>query len=437
VNGVSAHSIASPAKQRPDESECTGESSDVAPFAMLVYSIFIEFAGLADLMCSTCRAKCTRNSKTAPDGSISSWKQRVLSNEKVYFGLTRSFRLLCSQLVVLFVFALLVFKIGQVWGSSPNTLPANLGNLIDTYLTLFCVGSVFRFAYYRRKRWHYFMFDFCYFITWMEFLYFYVLSSFQSEWIRTVLRDCLFSMATGPALIAIFVWRNKFMLQDVDKAFSVFMHLMPAVIFHFVMFKVGSLSGSDVSLPLFFGLVDRRLHVDMLPTGWIFVRNVLALPQLLFMAWQMAYIILVYVLLKQPHGKAGASETGQSYMCKNTNSEMFVYLRQFTENCGRLQTIAFVIFQFHVHVIMTIVALLAGYNGFFHVLFVVLVFMVAAHSGAQSNTENMLQPGNSTRSSPSRGAAVGTPLKPTSVSTASPGVAAMKTSGDSTGVKQQ
>ena len=82
---------------------------------------------------------------------------------------------------------------------------------------------VARHVQYKRLKWQYFMWDQCYFFHYT--LMAAVVLRSESE----VVFKVLFSLANGPILFALIMWRNSLALHDFDKSVSVFLHLTPAL----------------------------------------------------------------------------------------------------------------------------------------------------------------------------------------------------------------
>ena len=67
------------------------------------------------------------------------------------------------------------------------------------------------------------MLDFCYFVQVLLVLSIYVFKD-NAEFFQIV-----FSMANGPLLIALVMWKNSLVFHDLDKTTSMFIHLFPSL----------------------------------------------------------------------------------------------------------------------------------------------------------------------------------------------------------------
>ena len=78
---------------------------------------------------------------------------------------------------------------------------------------------------YKKRLWHYFLFDLCYYITILNFIYIWILP--QSS---TLFVAC-YCLSHGSAASAVITWRNSLVFHDSDKVTSLFIHLYPPFTF--------------------------------------------------------------------------------------------------------------------------------------------------------------------------------------------------------------
>uniref|UniRef100_A0A0G4HTI1 Glycerophosphocholine acyltransferase 1 n=1 Tax=Chromera velia CCMP2878 TaxID=1169474 RepID=A0A0G4HTI1_9ALVE len=93
-----------------------------------------------------------------------------------------------------------------------------------------CTLIPFRLYSYKRARFHYFLFDFCYLVNVGLSIYcvlFYF--GFIKNTPRAVFRF-FFSVASGPLLVSIGTFRNSLVFHSVDKITSVFIHASPSLL---------------------------------------------------------------------------------------------------------------------------------------------------------------------------------------------------------------
>jgi hypothetical protein len=83
-----------------------------------------------------------------------------------------------------------------------------------------------RFYYFSRLGWHYFMIDFCYYVLLCTLVNIFILKDST-----TFFKTC-FIYATGPLVVAILIWRNSLIFHDYDKIVSVYIHLLPSMLYY-------------------------------------------------------------------------------------------------------------------------------------------------------------------------------------------------------------
>ncbi|CCF49390.1 hypothetical protein NDA14_007963 [Ustilago hordei] len=85
---------------------------------------------------------------------------------------------------------------------------------------------------YTSKKWHYFLFDFCYFLNVANLLFLWVFPG--SEFLFTV----CYCAAHGPLAFSVATWRNSLVFHSLEKMTSLFIHLYPPFVFttitHFI-----------------------------------------------------------------------------------------------------------------------------------------------------------------------------------------------------------
>eukprot|EP00879_Flechtneria_rotunda_P015404 GHRR01016106.1.p1 GENE.GHRR01016106.1~~GHRR01016106.1.p1 ORF type:complete len:374 (+),score=84.39 GHRR01016106.1:50-1171(+) len=111
----------------------------------------------------------------------------------------------------------------QVWataywlGWSPSTF-------YKCYTFQVLVLMLVRWGWYRHKKWHYYLLDFCYFANLLLLIHLWVQPKSQ------LLRKVTFAYNTGPLTWSIVAFRNSLVYHDLDKVTSVFLHLAPACV---------------------------------------------------------------------------------------------------------------------------------------------------------------------------------------------------------------
>jgi Protein of unknown function (DUF2838) len=76
-----------------------------------------------------------------------------------------------------------------------------------------------RYYQYKKRAWHYFLFDLCYYVTILNFIYFWIFPSSKLLFISCYL------MSHGSLASAVITWRNSLVFHDQDKVTSLFIHI--------------------------------------------------------------------------------------------------------------------------------------------------------------------------------------------------------------------
>ena len=84
----------------------------------------------------------------------------------------------------------------------------------------------YRWYAYKKLRWHYFLFDFCYFTNFFILVYLWLP---LGDSIRGLLFPIVFGFSNGPVLSAIVLWTNSVVPHSLDKMTSLFIHLSPSL----------------------------------------------------------------------------------------------------------------------------------------------------------------------------------------------------------------
>lgn len=83
-----------------------------------------------------------------------------------------------------------------------------------------------RFYYFRSLGWQYFMIDFCYFTIFLTLMNIFFITE-SSRFFKVC-----YLYANGPLMSAILIWRNSLIFHDYDKIVSVYIHLLPSMLYY-------------------------------------------------------------------------------------------------------------------------------------------------------------------------------------------------------------
>ncbi|XP_074273625.1 glycerophosphocholine acyltransferase 1 isoform X1 [Silene latifolia] len=168
-----------------------------------------------------------------------------------------------------------------ILGARPQDIPL-------VYCLFYVIFVPLRWIYYRYKKWHYYLLDFCYYANTISLVT--LLLYPKNEKLFMV----CFSFAEGPLAWAIIVWRCSLVFNSIDKITSVLIHLLPGLVFFTIRWW------------------NPTTFADMHPEGtarrvsWPYVENksylwtwLVFVPLIVYTLWQILYFLIVDVLRRQ------------------------------------------------------------------------------------------------------------------------------------------
>lgn len=78
---------------------------------------------------------------------------------------------------------------------------------------------------YKKRAWHYFLFDLCYYVTILNFVYIWLFPSSPALFVAC------YCLSHGALASAVITWRNSLVFHDQDKVTSLFIHIYPPFTF--------------------------------------------------------------------------------------------------------------------------------------------------------------------------------------------------------------
>ncbi|KAJ7229004.1 hypothetical protein GGX14DRAFT_616367 [Mycena pura] len=114
--------------------------------------------------------------------------------------------------VMSLVFSALLFGLAPQWVHISYTLQS-------AYLV------PYRAYTYKKKAWHYFLFDICYYANILNFIYIWLLPG------SPALFTACYCLSHGALASAVITWRNSLVFHDQDKVTSLFIHIYPPFTF--------------------------------------------------------------------------------------------------------------------------------------------------------------------------------------------------------------
>ncbi|KAF5321194.1 hypothetical protein D9619_001059 [Psilocybe cf. subviscida] len=87
------------------------------------------------------------------------------------------------------------------------------------YTIIGCYLLPLRYYQYKKRAWHYFLFDLCYYVTILNFVFFWFFPSSPALFVAC------YSLSHGSLASAVITWRNSLVFHDQDKVTSLFIHI--------------------------------------------------------------------------------------------------------------------------------------------------------------------------------------------------------------------
>lgn len=166
-------------------------------------------------------------------------------------------------------------------GARPQDVPY-------VYCFLYFVFVPLRWIYYRYKKWHYYLLDFCYYAN---TIFLIMLLFFPRN--EKFFMVC-FSFAEGPLAWALIVWRCSLVFNSFDKIVSVFIHLLPGLVFFTIRWWdpafLGAMDPAGTPHRASWPYVESKYNI----WTWLFV-----VPLVAYSLWQVLYFLIVEVLRRQ------------------------------------------------------------------------------------------------------------------------------------------
>ncbi|KAI0273878.1 hypothetical protein BGY98DRAFT_997995 [Russula aff. rugulosa BPL654] len=144
---------------------------------------------------------------------------------------------------------------------------------ISYTLQLLCLLP-YRCYKYKKLQWHYFLFDLCYYVNILNFVFLWIFPHSPSLFVAC------YCLSHGSVASAIITWRNSLVFHDSDKVTSLFIHIYPPFTF-------------TVIRHYYIGAEERFPALKELPhlQPW----RALLLSSAIYIVWQFLYWKLVYV----------------------------------------------------------------------------------------------------------------------------------------------
>ena len=88
---------------------------------------------------------------------------------------------------------------------------------------------------YKKRTWHYFLFDLCYYTNVLDLIFIWAAPSSPALFVAC------YCISMGSLASAIITWRNSLVFHDWDKVTSLFIHIYPPLVFSVIRYDLRAL----------------------------------------------------------------------------------------------------------------------------------------------------------------------------------------------------
>ena len=225
-----------------------------------------------------------------------------------------------------------------------------------------------RFYTYRRRGYHYFLADLCYFVNLLLSLSLWVFPASKRLFMAA------YCLSYGNNAVAIIMWRNSLVFHSFDKVTSLFIHIMPCVTLHCIV----HLYPEQLQAERFPALWTIRNSSPGSPTAYANLFSMLAWSSLPYGFWQLSYYFFITVSRRD---KIAAGRPTSFTWLRRSYSKVWIgkFVLSLPEN---LQEPAFMMIQYVYAVLTMLPCPLWFYYTYASAAFMILVFVWSVHNGA-------------------------------------------------------
>lgn len=240
---------------------------------------------------------------------------------------------------------------------------------------------IMRVKHFRSLGWQYFLIDFCYFVIILTFLNIFVLN--DSKWLFNI----LFIYTNGPMTIAIIVWRNSLVFHDYDKITSVYIHLLPCMLYYVGRWykhePLYTLQDTTVSCIKIQSNTDTSLTIiDFINASGV------------YLLWQLFYFIKTEVIDKDVLNCHPELITSLRWLSKDTKNPLAKAILKLCRKIGIFQKdenydhtkiktlVVFMVSQFIYTLSTFIITPFLFSSHIFHLIWIIFIFTMSVYNGA-------------------------------------------------------
>ncbi|KAF5019734.1 hypothetical protein F66182_8239 [Fusarium sp. NRRL 66182] len=225
-----------------------------------------------------------------------------------------------------------------------------------------------RFFTYRRRGYHYFLADLCYFTNLLLALSIWVFPGSKR------LFTASYCLAFGNNAVAIIMWRNSLVFHSFDKVTSLFIHIMPCATLHCIV----HLFSPDKQKERFPAIWTIKNSPPGSPTAYANIISMLAWSTLPYIFWQLSYYF--FITVRRREKIAAGRPTSFTWLRKSyANSWLGKFVLRQPE---RLQEATFMLIQYSYALLTMLPCPLWFLSRWASALFLIVVFTWSIYNGA-------------------------------------------------------
>ncbi|KAI2463980.1 hypothetical protein F4781DRAFT_94382 [Annulohypoxylon bovei var. microspora] len=225
-----------------------------------------------------------------------------------------------------------------------------------------------RFYTYRRRGYHYFLADLCYFVNLLLSLSIWVFPSSKRLFIAA------YCLAFGNNAVAIIMWRNSLVFHDFDKVTSLFIHIMPCATLHCMI----HLFSPEAQHERFPALWTVKTSPPGSPTAYGNLLSMLAWSTIPYAVWQFSYYFFITVRRRE---KIAAGRPTSFTWLRRSYSKTWIG-KIVLALPDSLQEFAFMMIQYAYAVLTMLPCSLWFYSRLASSTFLMIVFVWSVYNGS-------------------------------------------------------
>ncbi|CAO3698865.1 unnamed protein product [Rhizopus stolonifer] len=250
----------------------------------------------------------------------------------------------------------------------PNSIPAY-------YSIQMVILLVLRYVIYRSKRWHYFVFDMCYFVNLMAMIFLWLKPDSPFLLIAT------FAMTNGPVAWAIITWRNSLVFHSLDKVTSVFIHIFPPLVMYCLRWMPELMKDVYCDNQLFVKEYRDNRYPAFKEVSTIDIQQITIYSTLAYSIWQALYYVFIMVGKKEKVD-AGIRLTSYSWLLNDTHGKKgFIQKTAFLFG-EKYKMEMFMLLQLIYNVVTSVPTFYLYQHFWLHTIFLIGMFAVSVWNGA-------------------------------------------------------